>query len=101
MSTYLQIHSLLGATPQSDFELAEIVEKGLPTGSISYLRDVGLAISEVSAVVISPRTLKHRKTLSREEKSAFSASPTSSPSPNRSSPTTRKLSYGCACPTTV
>jgi putative toxin-antitoxin system antitoxin component (TIGR02293 family) len=71
MSTHLHIHSVIGATPQSDFELAEIVEKGIPTDSISYLRDIGLTFSEVSAVVIAPRTLKHRKArgerLSHEE----------------------------------
>jgi putative toxin-antitoxin system antitoxin component (TIGR02293 family) len=71
MSSHLHINSLLGAVPESDFELAEIVEKGIPTDSIAYLRDIGLTFSEVSAIVIAPRTLKHRKArgerLSHEE----------------------------------
>lgn len=71
MSTHLHIHSLIGTTLNSDFDLAQTVEQGIPTDSIAYLRDVGLTFSEVSAVVISPRTLKHRKArgerLSHEE----------------------------------
>ncbi len=41
--------------------MAEIAEKGLPNDSIAYLREKGLTFSEVSEIVISPRTLKHRK----------------------------------------
>jgi putative toxin-antitoxin system antitoxin component (TIGR02293 family) len=55
----------------SDFELTEIVEKGLPTESISELREKGFSFTEIAEVVISPRTLKHRKArsenLSHEE----------------------------------
>jgi putative toxin-antitoxin system antitoxin component (TIGR02293 family) len=62
---------LIGSSPQSEFGLAEIVEKGIPTDSIAYLRHNGLTFSEVSSIVISPRTLKHRKArgekLSNEE----------------------------------
>jgi putative toxin-antitoxin system antitoxin component (TIGR02293 family) len=48
-----------------------MVEKGLPTDNIAHLREKGLTFSEVSEIVISPRTLKHRKArgeqLSQEE----------------------------------
>ena len=71
MATNLDIHSLIGITPKSDFNLAEIVEQGIPTDSIGHLRQSGLTFSEVSSIVISPRTLKHRKArgeqLSHEE----------------------------------
>jgi putative toxin-antitoxin system antitoxin component (TIGR02293 family) len=67
----LSIRSLIGSSPQSEFDLAEIVENGIPTDSIAYLRHNGLTFSEVSSIVISPRTLKHRKArgekLSNEE----------------------------------
>jgi putative toxin-antitoxin system antitoxin component (TIGR02293 family) len=69
--TTLNIHSFIGISPQSEFDLAEIVEKGIPTDSIAYLRHNGLTFTEVSSIVISPRTLKHRKArgekLSNEE----------------------------------
>jgi putative toxin-antitoxin system antitoxin component (TIGR02293 family) len=71
VATNLSIHFLIGSSPQSEFDLAEIVEKGIPTDSIAYLRHNGLTFSEVSSIVISPRTLKHRKArgekLSNEE----------------------------------
>jgi putative toxin-antitoxin system antitoxin component (TIGR02293 family) len=71
VATNLDIHSYIGISAQSEFDLAEMVEKGIPTDSIAYLRDSGLTFSEVSAIVIAPRTLKHRKTrgerLSHEE----------------------------------
>ena len=55
----------------SDFHLVERVEQGLPIESIVMLKERGLTFSEISAVVISPRTLKHRKArgenLSHEE----------------------------------
>ena len=51
--------------------MAEIVEKGLSTASIARLKEEGLTFSEISEIVISPRTLKHRKArrepLSHEE----------------------------------
>ena len=71
VSTNLNIHPYVGISPQSEFDLAEIVEKGIPTESVAFLRDSGLTFSEVSEIVISPRTLKHRKArgenLSNEE----------------------------------
>ncbi len=70
-TTTITIRSLIGSSPQSEFDLAEIVEKGIPTDSIAYLRHSGLTFSEVSSIVISPRTLKHRRArgekLSNEE----------------------------------
>lgn len=50
-----------GILPRSDFELAELVEKGLPTESLAMLKDKGLTSAEIGKLVISPRTLKHRK----------------------------------------
>jgi putative toxin-antitoxin system antitoxin component (TIGR02293 family) len=67
----LNIDEYIGLTPKSEYDLAEIVEKGLPTDSLTHLKEKGLTFSEVSEVVISPRTLKHRKArgqaLSQEE----------------------------------
>jgi len=55
------IDQLIGEKPASDFNLAEIVEHGLPVGSLTLLKNHGLTFTEVSEIVISPRTLKHRK----------------------------------------
>jgi putative toxin-antitoxin system antitoxin component (TIGR02293 family) len=55
------IEEVIGVSPKSDFELAEIVEQGLPIDSVALLRERGLTFTEVSEIVISPRTLKHRK----------------------------------------
>jgi putative toxin-antitoxin system antitoxin component (TIGR02293 family) len=67
----MSTNNIIGITPESEFELAEIVEKGIPTDSIAFLRHSGLTFTEVSSIVISPRTLKHRKArgqnLSHEE----------------------------------
>jgi len=61
----------LGIRPLSDFNLAEIVESGLPLDSLILLREKGLSATELAEIVISPRTLKHRKArgerLSQEE----------------------------------
>jgi putative toxin-antitoxin system antitoxin component (TIGR02293 family) len=65
------ISEFIGITPRSEFDLAEIVERGLPLSSIDSLKERGLTFSEVAELVISPRTLKHRKArsenLSHEE----------------------------------
>jgi putative toxin-antitoxin system antitoxin component (TIGR02293 family) len=61
MATTSNLSDFLGVTPQSDFDLAALVETGLPLETLSHLRASGLTFSEVSALVISPRTLKHRK----------------------------------------
>jgi putative toxin-antitoxin system antitoxin component (TIGR02293 family) len=55
------MEELIGVMPKSDFDLAKIVERGLPTSRLSLLKDHGLTFTEVSEIVISPRTLKHRK----------------------------------------
>ena len=57
----LTLEQYLGVSPNSALDLAEIAEKGLPTNSIAYLKEKGLTFSEVSEIIISPRTLKHRK----------------------------------------
>jgi putative toxin-antitoxin system antitoxin component (TIGR02293 family) len=71
METILNISEYIGVAPESEFDLAAIVETGLPTSSLSFLREKGLSFSEISETVISPRTLKHRKSrgenLSHEE----------------------------------
>lgn len=51
----------IGVTPKSDFDLAQIVENGLSTGSLLLLREKGLTFTEVADLIISPRTLQHRK----------------------------------------
>ena len=61
MVTNLEFGEYCGITPKSDFDLAELVDHGLPTGSLSLLKDKGLSFSEISQIVIAPRTLKHRK----------------------------------------
>ena len=67
----MDLGTYLGISPKSELDLAEIAEKGLSTGSIARLKAEGLTFSEISALVISPRTLKHRKArgevLSHEE----------------------------------
>jgi putative toxin-antitoxin system antitoxin component (TIGR02293 family) len=57
----LTLEQYIGVSPDSALNLAEIAEKGLPTDSIAYLKEKGLTSSEVCGIVISPRTLKHRK----------------------------------------
>jgi putative toxin-antitoxin system antitoxin component (TIGR02293 family) len=71
MAANLNISEYIGIMPKSEFDLAEIVENGLPTDSLALLKEKGLTYSEISEIVISPRTLKHRKSrgenLSHEE----------------------------------
>jgi putative toxin-antitoxin system antitoxin component (TIGR02293 family) len=71
MAANLNIGEYIGVAPKSEFDLAEIVENGLPTTSLALLKQKGLTFSEISEIVISPRTLKHRKArgehLSHEE----------------------------------
>jgi len=64
MSTTLDLLNLIGQlsiSAPSEFELAGIVEQGLPLDSVDRLKEKGLTFSEIADVVISPRTLKHRK----------------------------------------
>ena len=71
MVTDAGLAELIGMVPRSEYELAQIEEKGLPTKLLSRLREKGLTFTEVSELVIAPRTLKHRKArkeaLSRQE----------------------------------
>jgi putative toxin-antitoxin system antitoxin component (TIGR02293 family) len=71
MATNLNLREYIGVTPRSEFDLAEIVRKGLSTTSLALLKDKGLTFSEVSSLIISPRTLQHRRArgeqLSQEE----------------------------------
>jgi putative toxin-antitoxin system antitoxin component (TIGR02293 family) len=55
------MNELIGTTPKSDFAMANIVEHGLPTARLSLLKAHGVTFTEVAEIVISPRTLKHRK----------------------------------------
>lgn len=61
MTTNIDLGEYLGIDPKSDFDLAEIVEHGLPSESLSLLREKGLTFTEVADLIISPRTLQHRK----------------------------------------
>lgn len=67
--------SEIGISPKNDFDLAKITEAGLPLESIDALKKQGLTYTEISEIIISPRTLKHRKArgegLSREETERF------------------------------
>lgn len=60
------VFSFVGLNAVSDLELALLPEKGLPLAAVDSLKDQGLTFTEISDIVISPRTLKHRK--SRKEK---------------------------------
>jgi putative toxin-antitoxin system antitoxin component (TIGR02293 family) len=61
MASHTSITALLGVAPASGIDLAEIVEKGLPLEHVQRLREAGLTFTEVSDLVIAPRTLKHRR----------------------------------------
>jgi putative toxin-antitoxin system antitoxin component (TIGR02293 family) len=66
MAANPNVFSLVGLKAVSDLELALLPEKGLPLTTVQSLKEQGLTFSEISEIVISPRTLKHRK--SRKEK---------------------------------
>jgi putative toxin-antitoxin system antitoxin component (TIGR02293 family) len=61
MAAHAHLREFIGVTPTSDFHLAEIVEGGLPLSTLTLLRERGLSAAEVGELVISPRTLKHRR----------------------------------------
>ncbi len=71
MAAHPHLGDILGILPTSDFHLAEIVEGGLPLTTLGLLRERGLSATEIGELVISPRTLKHRRArneaLSQEE----------------------------------
>jgi len=66
MPAYAHVFSFVGLKAGSDLELALLSEKGLPLTAVESLKEQGLTFTEISDIVISPRTLKHRK--SRKEK---------------------------------
>jgi putative toxin-antitoxin system antitoxin component (TIGR02293 family) len=61
----------IGVEAKSDFDLPKAVENGLPIESLQRIRDAGLTFTEISDLIIAPRTLKHRRSrgeaLSHEE----------------------------------
>jgi len=61
MATQPTLKDYIGIAPASGLELAELVEKGLPTKNLDLLKAKGLTFTEMANTVISPRTLKHRK----------------------------------------
>lgn len=61
MATNLNIGEYIGVNPESEFDLAELVENGISTDSLSLLRDKGLTFTEIADLIVSPRTLQHRK----------------------------------------
>lgn len=71
MVTNPNISQLIGVSLKTEYDLPRIIENGLPTDSLQLLREAGLTFTEVSEIIISPRTLKHRKSrgeaLSHEE----------------------------------
>ena len=54
------LDAIFGKHP-TEFQLAEMVERGLPAQSVDFLRSEGLTFSEVHDVVLPARTLKHRR----------------------------------------
>ena len=71
MAAHADIGQFLGVVPKSEFDLTRIVESGISTENLQRLRDAGLTFTEISEIIISPRTLKHRRSrgepLSAEE----------------------------------
>jgi putative toxin-antitoxin system antitoxin component (TIGR02293 family) len=62
MATNPKVFSFIGVQPMSDLELATQTEKGFPLATIENLKKHGLTFTEIAGSIISPRTLKHRKT---------------------------------------
>lgn len=62
---------LLGVRAFSDQELVQAIENQLPLETLNRLKRHGLSSDEIYALIINPRTLKHRRSkkqpLSREE----------------------------------
>lgn len=62
---------LLGVDSVSDRQLIQAIERQLPLETLSRLKRHGVSSSEVYALIINPRTLKHRRSkrqpLSKEE----------------------------------
>ncbi len=62
---------LLGLRSVSDRQLIQAIESQLPLEALTRLKKHGISSNEVYALIINPRTLKHRRTkrqpLSKEE----------------------------------
>jgi putative toxin-antitoxin system antitoxin component (TIGR02293 family) len=71
MATTSQFFELIGLPPQSELDLAKNTENGISPDSLGVLKARGLTFTEISEIIVSPRTLKHRrahqKPLSSEE----------------------------------
>jgi hypothetical protein len=52
MATAAILKDYLGIAPKSGLELAELVERGLPTESLELLKARGLTFTEMATVVI-------------------------------------------------
>lgn len=51
----------ISPNPQSEYDLALLVENGLSSESLAVLRSKGMTFTEISDLIISARTLQHRK----------------------------------------
>jgi len=75
MATDLRLPVISELPPANSFEMARVVEEGLPTECVEELKELGLTFTEIAQIVIPPRTLKHRKArgerLSTEETERF------------------------------
>jgi putative toxin-antitoxin system antitoxin component (TIGR02293 family) len=60
------VNNWLGENPSSELELVKLAEEGVSTKVVSILTGHGLTNTEVYALVIPQRTLKHRQ--SRKER---------------------------------
>jgi putative toxin-antitoxin system antitoxin component (TIGR02293 family) len=71
VKTCPSLEKYIGISPPSGLELAQLVEKGLPTRNLDHLKACGLTTEEIASAVISMRTLKRRehcgKKLTRQE----------------------------------
>ena len=60
MASSAQLFELIGIPPLSELDLALLTERGIPTKSVAVLKERGLTFTEISDIIVSPRTLKHR-----------------------------------------
>jgi putative toxin-antitoxin system antitoxin component (TIGR02293 family) len=71
VKTCSNLEMYIGISPNSYLELAQLIERGLPTKNLDFLREQGLTGKEIAATVISPRALRRRevrgKALTRQE----------------------------------
>jgi putative toxin-antitoxin system antitoxin component (TIGR02293 family) len=61
MATQPTLKDYIGIAPGTGLELAEFVEHGLSPENLEFLKAKGITFTEMANIVISPRTLKHRK----------------------------------------